>query len=225
MRAVRFHGPGSGLRIVDLPLPEPTGTQVRVRVAGCGVCHTDLHVVDGVQTRVVPPVTLGHEVAGWIEALGPDATDAAPIGTPVVVFGGWGCGDCRECRAGAEQRCPESAAPGFQADGGYAPAMLVPHPRHLVTLSTLDPAHAAPLADAGITPYRAVTRAASPGCRRTRASSSSAAGRWDSSRSSISVCCRPTVQSWSITVRERDASRLERATELGADSRPAGGSR
>lgn len=159
MRAVRLHAIGEDLRVEELPMPEPAGTEVRVRVAGCGVCHTDLHVVDGTQARVELPVTLGHEVAGWVDAVGPAADGPLAIGEAVVVHGGWGCGECRECRAGAEQRCERSVAPGFQADGGYAEAMLVPHPRHLVPLGSLDPVRAAPLADAGVTPYRAVRRA------------------------------------------------------------------
>ena len=164
MRAVRLDAPGRPLRVEDLPLPEPSGTEIRIRVAGCGVCHTDLHIVDGVQTRVELPLTLGHEVAGWIDAAGTDANPAMAaagiaIGDAVVVHGGWGCGTCRECSAGAEQRCPDGRSPGFQADGGYAEMMLVPHPRHLVGLGGMDPIEAAPLADAGLTPYRAVRRA------------------------------------------------------------------
>ncbi|MDQ4034725.1 MAG: alcohol dehydrogenase catalytic domain-containing protein [Chloroflexota bacterium] len=159
MRAVRLHAVGERLRQEDVALPEPTGTQVRIRVAGCGVCHTDLHVVDGIQTRVELPVTLGHEVAGWVDAMGTDAAGAPAPGQAVVIHGAWGCGACRECHGGAEQRCDRSLAPGFQADGGYADAILAPHPRHLVPLRTLDPIRAAPLADAGITPYRAVRRA------------------------------------------------------------------
>ena len=159
MRAVRLHAVGEPLRVEELPMPEPAGSEVRVRVAGCGVCHTDLHVVDGTQTRVELPVTLGHEVAGWVDAVGPAAEGQIAIGDAVVVHGGWGCGECRECHAGAEQRCDRSVAPGFQSDGGYADAMLVPHPRHLVPVRNLDPVRAAPLADAGVTPYRAVRRA------------------------------------------------------------------
>jgi alcohol dehydrogenase, propanol-preferring len=159
MRAVRLHATAQELLVEDVPMPEPTGSEVRIRVAGCGVCHTDLHVVDGTQTRVELPVTLGHEVAGWVDAVGPAANGSFAIGDAVVVHGGWGCGECRQCRARAEQRCERSVAPGFQADGGYAEAMLVPHPRHLVPLANLDPVRAAPLADAGVTPYRAVRRA------------------------------------------------------------------
>ncbi len=137
MRAVRLDAPGRPLRVEDVPQPEPSGTEVRIRVAGCGVCHTDLHIVDGTQTRVELPLTLGHEVAGWIDAVGTDADAALAaaglgIGDAVVVHGGWGCGTCRECASGAEQRCADGRSPGFQADGGYAEMMLVPHPRHLV---------------------------------------------------------------------------------------------
>jgi len=159
MRAVRLHAAHEELRLEEVPMPEPSWTEVRIRVAGCGVCHTDLHIVEGTQTRVELPVTLGHEVAGWVDALGPDVDARLAIDDAVVVHGGWGCGECRECRGGAEQRCDRSVAPGFQADGGYADAMLVPHARHLVPLRNLDPVRAAPLADAGVTPYRAVRRA------------------------------------------------------------------
>jgi propanol-preferring alcohol dehydrogenase len=163
MLAVRLHAPGEPLRVEEVPLPEPRGTEVRMRVAGCGVCRTDLHVVDGIQRRVTLPRILGHEIGGWIDAAGPDAGPglaAAGLreGDAVVVYGGWGCGQCRECRRGAMQRCADSIAPGFQADGGYAEAMLVPDAGTLEPIGALDPAHAAPLADAGMTALRAVTR-------------------------------------------------------------------
>jgi len=164
MLAVRSHHAGEPLRLEDLPVPEPHGSAVRLRVAGCGVCRTDLFIADTDRLRVTRPLTLGHEVAGYVDAVGPDARAAlrrARIreGDPVIVFGGWGCGECRECAAGAEQRCAQGSSPGFQVDGGYAEYMLVPDPRHLVPLRGVDPVDAAPLADAGVTPYRAVLRA------------------------------------------------------------------
>ena len=163
MLAARLNAPGEELRLEEIPVPEPQGTEVRVRVAGCGVCRTDLHVVDGTQLRVELPRTLGHEVSGYIDKLGPEARlqrrARLSVGDAVVVSGGWGCGECIECASGAEQRCEQSMAPGFQRDGGYAEAMIVPHPRHLVGIGKLDPLRAAPLADAGVTPYRAVRRA------------------------------------------------------------------
>ncbi len=164
MIAVRLHAAGERLRVEERPRPSPAGTQVRVRVASCGMCRTDLHIARGEMTRVELPITLGHEIAGWIDAVGPDAASplreaGLAIGDPVVVFGGWGCGACHDCRDGEEQRCASGRSPGFQEDGGYAEAVLVPHPRHLVPLGGLDPVRAGPLADAGATPYRAVRRA------------------------------------------------------------------
>lgn len=164
MLAVRSHRAGEPLRLEELPIPEPRGTAVRLRVAGCGVCRTDLFIADTDRLRVTRPLTLGHEVAGFVDAAGPDARAALRRcriheGDPVIVFGGWGCGECRECAAGAEQRCAQGISPGFQVDGGYAEYMLVPDPRHLVPLRGLAPVDAAPLADAGVTPYRAVLRA------------------------------------------------------------------
>jgi propanol-preferring alcohol dehydrogenase len=220
MLAVRLRGPGEPLTLGDVPLPEPTGTEVRIRVAGCGVCHTDLHVVDGIQERVDLPRTLGHEVAGWIDAIGPEA---APLlrrgrlkpGDAVVVAGGWGCGACDECLIGEEQRCASSTAPGFQADGGYAEAMLVPHPRHLVGLGDLDPVTAAPLADAGVTPYRAVRRARPwlEGERRVLVIGCGALGQFALQY----LRMRRGRSGLRIAVRELEPSRLERAAELGAD--------
>jgi propanol-preferring alcohol dehydrogenase len=164
MLAVRTYAAGEPLRLEELPVPVPHGTEVLVRVAGAGVCHTDLHIARTDLIKVERPITLGHEVAGTLAAVGPGA---APLlrrvrvheGDTVAVFGGWGCGECRECRRGEEQRCASGRSPGFQVDGGYAEYLLVPHPRHLVGLGQLDPVEAAPLADAGVTSFRAVRRA------------------------------------------------------------------
>ena len=221
MRAVRLHAPGDPLRIERVPTPRPDGTEVRIRVAGAGVCHTDLHIVDGTQSRVELPVTLGHEVAGWIDAAAPDAEQYLrrqhlAIGEAVVVSGGWGCGECRECRSGAEQRCAASRAPGFQVDGGYAESMLVPHPRHLVPLRGLEPVRAAPLADAGVTPYRAVRRAEpwlTPGAR-VFLIGCGALGQF---ALQFLRLVPAAGQDLHIGVRELDPRRLERASGLGAD--------
>lgn len=221
MLAVRLHGPGEALRVEEVPTPEPEGTEVRIRVAGAGVCHTDLHIVDGTQSRVALPVTLGHEVAGWIDAVGADA-DAhlrrlnLAAGDAVVVHGGWGCGECRECRSDAEQRCADSRAPGFQVDGGYAETMLVPHPRHLVPLGRLDPVKAAPLADAAVTPYRAVRRVEPwlVAGARVLLIGCGALGQF---ALQLLRLVPPGGEDLHVGVRELDPRRLDRATELGAD--------
>lgn len=220
MLAARLHAPGRPLQVEELPSPEAAGTQVRVRVAGCGVCRTDLHIVDGTQSRVELPRTLGHEVAGWIDAAGPGAVPLlrrarlAP-GDPVIVHGGWGCGACEQCRMGEEQRCPASVAPGFQADGGYAEYMLVPHPRHLIALGDLDPAHAAPLADAGLTAHRAVARAAQwlRGGSRVLLIGCGAVGQFALQFLRLAS----SGGDLRVVVRERDPAKLEIAAELGAD--------
>lgn len=161
MLAVRLPSLGSPPVLEEVPVPSPSGFEVLVRVAACGVCRTDLHIVRGEQTRVSPPVTLGHEIAGWVAAYGPalKADPPLPLDTPVAVYGGWGCGSCAQCAAGLEQRCDAGRSPGFQVDGGWAEYVLVPSGRYLVPLGSQDPVRAAPLADAGVTPYRAVERA------------------------------------------------------------------
>jgi propanol-preferring alcohol dehydrogenase len=221
MLAVRLHGPGEALRVEEMPVPEPGATEVRIRVAGAGVCHTDLHIVDGTQARVELPVTLGHEVAGWIDAAAPGAEPHLrrrhlAIGDAVVVHGGWGCGECRECQSGDEQRCAVSRSPGFQADGGYAGAMLVPHPRHLVPLGRLDPVRAAPLGDAGVTPYRAVRRA-EPWLGAGARVLLIGCGALGQFALQFLRLVPAAGQELHIGVRELDPRRLDRASELGAD--------
>jgi len=217
MLAVRSHAAGEPLRIEEVPLPRPRGTEIRIKVAGCGVCHTDLHIARTSRIRVDRPITLGHEVAGWIEASTGGA--AAELrsgrlheGDPVLVFGGWGCGACAQCAAGEEQRCERSASPGFQRDGGYAEYMLVPHARHLVPLGELDPVHAAPLADAGVTPWRAVQRAAAwlqPGARVLLI------GLGGLGQFALQYLRR--MPDLTIAVRELSPDKLAIASELGAD--------
>jgi alcohol dehydrogenase, propanol-preferring len=94
------------------------------------------------------PRVLGHEIAGHLEGTG-----------NVLVYPSWSDGTCSYCRRGLQQLCPAAAEPGWAVDGGFAEQLLVPHPRFLLPLGGLDPVRAAPLADAGVTPYRAVSRA------------------------------------------------------------------
>src|ERR671933_742171 len=165
MRAVRLTGWQRLAEVCDVPAPEPGPGEVVLDVRGAGLCHSDLHLMHWPEGKVPYelPFTLGHEVAGVVAALGPGA-EGVEVGEPVVVYGPWGCGRCRRCSLGEEHLCerPETVrgrGAGLGRDGGLAESMVVPSPRHLVALGDLDPVRAAPLADAGLTPYHAIRRA------------------------------------------------------------------
>ncbi len=158
MLAARLYPGETGLRLEEVPVPEPHGDEVLVRVAGCGVCHSDLHVLDGMfadQMRL--PVTMGHEIAGRVAAVGSEVDDLQP-GEAVAVMAGWGCGHCCWCVSGHEQLCPSGDEAGATRDGGFAEHVLVPHRRHVVPLGDLDPLSAAPLGCAALCAYAAVKR-------------------------------------------------------------------
>ncbi|MDF1832320.1 MAG: NAD(P)-dependent alcohol dehydrogenase [Porticoccaceae bacterium] len=157
MKATRFNGVGKPLTVEELPEPDVGPTGVLVRISGAGVCHSDLHVIDGEVGTRQQPITLGHENAGIVEAVGSDVKDVA-VGDGVAVFGAWGCGGCRFCEQGEENLCQNPIYPGIMVDGGWAEKLYVPHSRNLVKLNGLDPVVAAPLTDAALTPYRAVKK-------------------------------------------------------------------
>jgi propanol-preferring alcohol dehydrogenase len=167
MRALRIAEWHQPPEVVEMEAPVPGPGQVVIRVGGAGVCHSDLHIMHdlGDSSPWPLPFTLGHENAGWVHQLGAGVTGLAP-GQPVAVYGPWGCGACARCRVGVENYCENPAtAPmpggggGLGADGGMAEYMLIPDARHLLPLPAgLDPIAAAPLTDAGLTPYHAVRR-------------------------------------------------------------------
>lgn len=160
MKAARLHEYGKPLVLDDVPAPEPGHGEVVVKVDGAGFCHSDLHVIDG-EIRILPrlPLTLGHENAGTVSAIGAGVRGVAE-GDHVAVYGAWGCGRCDYCLTGQEQLCSAPEWAGLsEHDGGYAEYLLVPHERYLVKLSKLSPREAAPLTDAALTPYRAVKKA------------------------------------------------------------------
>lgn len=147
----------------DVPEPTPGPGEVVVKVAAAGACHSDLHVLYELDVSAVwqLPMTLGHETAGWVHAIGSGVT-ALSEGDPVAVYGAWGCGVCTRCSLGMENYC-ERRSPvsggGLGADGGMADYLLVPHQRQLIPLPAgVDPVTAAPLTDAGLTPYHAIRR-------------------------------------------------------------------
>jgi propanol-preferring alcohol dehydrogenase len=103
------------------------------------------------------PITLGHENAGTVAQIGA-GVEGLTVGDAVAVYGAWGCGACHVCRRGEEQQCDVRRWVGAGCDGGYAEYLRVPAARHLLPLAGLDPVQAAPLTDAGATPYRAIRR-------------------------------------------------------------------
>lgn len=163
MRALRMVEFGRDPELVEIPDPSPGPGEVVVRVGAAGACHSDLHVLYEMDTSAVwpMPMTLGHETAGWVHALGSGVTGLAE-GDPVAVYGAWGCGFCARCAVGIENYCERPSlvgGGGLGADGGMADYLLVPDARHLVALPEgLDPVTAAPLTDAGLTPYHAIRR-------------------------------------------------------------------
>lgn len=148
----------------EVPVPEPGPGEVLVKVGGAGACHSDLHLMEWPEGTMDfdLPFTLGHENAGWVEALGA-GVEGLELGEAVSVYGPWGCGRCRACRLSAENYCERQAeigafGGGLGLDGGMAEYMLVPDSRLLLSLGDLDPRDAAPLSDAALTPYHAIKR-------------------------------------------------------------------
>ncbi|MEV6638997.1 NAD(P)-dependent alcohol dehydrogenase [Amycolatopsis sp. NPDC051371] len=157
--ALRLTAWGDPPSLADADVPEPTGTEVLVRVEAAGLCHSDLHVLDAAPGALPyrPPFTLGHEIAGQVAS----ASDSFAVGDRVAVHGPWGCGTCRRCAVGEDNYCDRRAelswsGAGLGRDGGMAEYVLVPHARHLAPIGDLDVTQAAPLTDAGLTPYHAV---------------------------------------------------------------------
>ncbi|WP_067904325.1 NAD(P)-dependent alcohol dehydrogenase [Nocardia vaccinii] len=160
MKAYRFLGPGRA-EFCDVTVAGPGPGEVLVEVAAVGVCHTDLTIIDAPAGSPLPinGFTLGHETSGWVHAIGPGVT-GLEIGQPVLVYASWGCGSCRRCIQGLDHWCERGAVlAGMGRDGGLAEYQLVPDARWLVPLpDRIDVHKAAPLADAGLTPYHAIRR-------------------------------------------------------------------
>ena len=159
---------GRPLAQVVRDTPQPTGSEVLLKVGSCGVCHSDVHLHDGYfdlgggnrldMTRAVrPPRTLGHEIAGVVVAVGPDA-QGVQVGDRRVVFPWIGCGQCALCARGDEHLCNAPQALGVQRDGGFADHVMVPHPRVLLAFDPLPEDQASTLACSGLTAYSALKK-------------------------------------------------------------------
>jgi NAD+-dependent secondary alcohol dehydrogenase Adh1 len=163
MEAARLHGYHEKLRLETVDEPGVSGPfDVIVRIGGAGLCRTDLHIVEGQweeKSGVRLPYTLGHENAGWVHEVASAVTNVA-VGDAVIVHPLLSCGLCRACRAGDDMHCSDSSFPGITIDGGFA-TFLRTSARSLVKLDPgLHPKDVAALADAGLTAYHAVKKAA-----------------------------------------------------------------
>ena len=159
MRAMQFDAASRPLVLRTLDIPVPGDHQVLIKVAACGVCRTDLHLVDGDLPNPKRDVVPGHEVVGTVAALGPGIT-ALTLGERIgVPWLGWTCGECGYCRSGRENLCDNARFTGYTVDGGYAEYMVA-DARFCFRLPAMySDAQAAPLLCAGLIGYRALQAA------------------------------------------------------------------
>ena len=169
MRAWAVVENGAPLKEIELPTPEPKGTEVLLETTYCGVCHSDLHIWEGyydlgggqkmslADRGVTLPLAMGHEIVGRVVKLGPEA-QGVKVGDIRIVYPWLGCGSCAACLADEDNMCLKPKSLGVYQNGGYATHVLAPHPRHLVDPGTLDPAVAATYACSGITVYSAIQK-------------------------------------------------------------------
>jgi len=163
MRAMLFETPGKPLRLAELPVPHPGPGEVLVKVEACGVCRTDLHLVDGDLPDPKCPVVPGHEIVGRVAALGEGVTGFTPGARVGIPWLGWTCGTCRYCRAGRENLCGKALFTGYTRDGGYAEFTLADARYCFPVAEGYGAAEAAPLLCAGLIGYRSLRMAGEGG--------------------------------------------------------------
>jgi len=159
MQAMRLLARGAPLTLSEVSLPATAPGELLIRVEACGVCRTDLHLVDNELPDIHCPVTPGHEVVGVVSARGSEVTRFAVGDRVGVPWLAWTCGVCRYCRAGLENLCPQARFTGYTRDGGYAQELLA-DARYCLPLPPAVPAAGlAPLLCAGLIGYRAYRKA------------------------------------------------------------------
>jgi alcohol dehydrogenase, propanol-preferring len=156
MKAMVLEQQRESLCLSDLPLPEPGPGQLRVRVVACGVCRTDLHIVDGDLTEPKLPLVPGHQIVGTVDALG-EGTDRFRVGDRVgIPWLGWTDGECRYCLSGRENLCDNARFTGYDIDGGYAEAAVADQRFCFPIPEDYPDLQAAPLLCAGLIGFRAL---------------------------------------------------------------------
>lgn len=159
MRAMLLRHPRSALDEAQLPEPQPDQGEVLIRVTACGVCRTDLHVVDGELDRPKHPLIPGHEIVGRVAAIGPGANKFRPGDRVGVPWLGWTCGTCDYCRSGHENLCERARFTGYDLDGGYADYTVADERFCFAIPEGYSDVAAAPLLCAGLIGYRCLRMA------------------------------------------------------------------
>jgi propanol-preferring alcohol dehydrogenase len=159
MRAMLLDQARRPLRAAQLPEPSPGPGQLSVRVSACGVCRTDLHIVDGDLPKPKLPLILGHEIVGVVESCGEGAREFAPGDRVGIPWLGWTDSVCRYCRAGRENLCDHARFTGYDIDGGYAELTVANEAYCFAIPETYSDADAAPLMCAGLIGYRSLRMA------------------------------------------------------------------
>ena len=215
MKAVRVHHYHELPKVEEVAEPKVTGPwDVIVRIGGAGLCRTDLHIIEGQwaeKSGVKLPYTIGHENAGWVQEVG-SAVSTVAVGDTVIMHPLITCGFCRACRAGDDMHCTNQAFPGISVDGGMA-NLLKTSARAVVKLDpSLHPKDIAALADAGLTAYHAVKKAAAHLYPGTKVVVIGAGGLGH-----IGVQCLKAMTSAEIIVVDRSLAALELTRNWGAD--------
>ena len=211
---------GKPLVEMELPTPEPAGDAVLLRVTGCGVCHSDLHIHDGyfdlgdgrkadLTRNCELPFCLGHEIVGTVVAMGETASGVA-IGDSVVVYPWIGCGECPVCAADDEHFCPKHRSLGVVANGGFADHLIVPHAKYLFDHGNVPGEVACTYACSGLTAFSAIRKAAKTGAGHIVMIGAGGVGL-------AGLAIARNVTDATITVCDIDDAKLEAASAMGAD--------
>ncbi|WP_417516017.1 alcohol dehydrogenase [Minwuia sp.] len=171
MKAQQIINWGEPLEEREMDTPEPQGSEILIRISACGVCHSDLHLHEGgfrmskdhfarlSDMGVELPMTMGHEIGGIVEAVGPDV-EGVEVGQSYVVYPWIGCGDCEHCDAGMDINCLTTRPLGTRRDGGYATHVICPDKRYLFDHGDVSMDLACTYACSGLTAYSALKKLA-----------------------------------------------------------------
>ncbi len=210
MLAARFHGGPDGLRVEEVPVPDPGPGEVLVEVAACGLCGSDAHFLDGMPVPAPLPLTLGHEPAGTIAALG-EGVKGWAVGDRVAVGIGPGCGACRTCRLGAPEACPNQPATGLHFDGALAEAVAVPAAALVPVREDVSLIAAAVATDCVASPYHALR------CRAGLRPGEQVVVIGIGGLGSMAVALALHLGAERVVAVDRSTAALERAERLGAE--------